>query len=157
MAGTSLKSSVRQDLMQMNCRQGMKFLRMLFPAPAAVENSPIFLTRSTASCHAWMEKSTVCTRTSCARSWQNSICILGRIVVPTEQYSAGQAELLTPLTFARHRFSPLAAFTSGAYFLHSGKRWQWISKFYTASFKGIFWRPVVRTCLTTSNNLLLVL
>ena len=29
-----------------------------------------------------------------------------------------QAVLLTPLTFARHRLSPLAAFTSGAYFVH---------------------------------------
>ena len=26
------------------------------------------------------------------------------------------------LTFARHRLSPLAAFTSGAYFLHSGRQ-----------------------------------
>ena len=33
-----------------------------------------------------------------------------------------QAGLLTPLTFARHRLSPLAAFTSGAYFLHTGRR-----------------------------------
>ena len=33
-------------------------------------------------------------------------------------YWAIQAGLLTPLTFARHRLSPLAAFTSGAYFLH---------------------------------------
>ena len=33
-----------------------------------------------------------------------------------------QAGLLTPLTFARHRLSPLAAFTSGAYFLHNGRR-----------------------------------
>ena len=32
-----------------------------------------------------------------------------------------QAGLLTPLTFARHRLSPLAAFTSGAYFLHNGR------------------------------------
>ena len=32
--------------------------------------------------------------------------------------------LLTPLTFARHRLSPLAAFTSGAYFLHNGRQWQ---------------------------------
>ena len=31
------------------------------------------------------------------------------------QYWAIQAGLLTPLTFARHRLSPLAAFTSGAY------------------------------------------
>ena len=35
-------------------------------------------------------------------------------------YWAIQAGLLTPLTFARHRLSPLAAFTSGAYFLHNG-------------------------------------
>ena len=31
-------------------------------------------------------------------------------------YWAIQVGLLTPLTFARHRLSPLAAFTSGAYF-----------------------------------------
>ena len=38
-------------------------------------------------------------------------------------YWAIQAGLLSPLTFARHRLSPLAAFTSGAYFLHNGRRW----------------------------------
>ena len=54
-------------------------------------------------------------------------------------YWAIQAGLLTPLTFARHRLSPLAAFTSGAYFLHNGRRWQWICEFYTANIKGIFW------------------
>ena len=37
-------------------------------------------------------------------------------------YWAIQAGLLTPLTFARHRLSPLAAFTSGAYFLNNGRR-----------------------------------
>ena len=37
-------------------------------------------------------------------------------------YWAIRAGLLTPLTFARHRLSPLAAFTSGAYFLHNGRR-----------------------------------
>ena len=37
-------------------------------------------------------------------------------------YWAVQAGLLTPFTFARHRLSPLAAFTSGAYFLHTGRR-----------------------------------
>ena len=37
-------------------------------------------------------------------------------------YWAIQAGLLTPLTFARHRLSPLAVFTSGAYFLHNGRR-----------------------------------
>ena len=35
---------------------------------------------------------------------------------------AVQAGLLIPLTFAQHRLSPLAAFTSSAYFLHSGRR-----------------------------------
>ena len=52
-----------------------------------------------------------------------------------------QAGLLTPLTFARHRLSPLAAFTSGAYFLHNVRRWQWICEFDTANFKGIFGGP----------------
>ena len=55
-----------------------------------------------------------------------------------QQYWAVQEGLLTPLSFARHHLSPLAAFTSGAYFLHIGRRWQWICKFYTANFKGIF-------------------
>ena len=38
------------------------------------------------------------------------------------RYWAVQAGLLTPLTFVRHRLSPLSAFTSGAYVLHNGKR-----------------------------------
>ena len=29
---------------------------------------------------------------------------------------------ITPLTFARHRLSPLAAFASGTYFLHNGRQ-----------------------------------
>ena len=29
---------------------------------------------------------------------------------------------VTPLTFARYRLNPLAAFTSGAYFLHNVRR-----------------------------------
>ena len=37
-------------------------------------------------------------------------------------YWAIHAGLLTPLTFAQHRLSPLAVFTSGAYFLHNGRR-----------------------------------
>ena len=60
-------------------------------------------------------------------------------------YWAVQARLLTPLTFAWHSFkSPLAAFTSGAYFLFNsvnGRWWQWICKFYTASFKSIIGGP----------------
>ena len=51
---------------------------------------------------------------------------------------AVQAGLLTPLTFTQHCLSPLATFTSGAYFLHSGRRWQWICEVYTANFKDIF-------------------
>ena len=37
-----------------------------------------------------------------------------------------------------HCLSPLAAFTSGAYFLQNGRRWQWICEVYTANFKGYF-------------------
>ena len=37
-------------------------------------------------------------------------------------YWAIQAGLLTPLTFAHLRLSPLVVFTSGAYFLHNGRR-----------------------------------
>ena len=44
-------------------------------------------------------------------------------------YWAVQAGLLTPLTFARHHLSPLAAFTSGAYFLHNGRRDSEFAKF----------------------------
>ena len=44
------------------------------------------------------------------------------VSVNVKPYWAIQAGLLTPLTSARHRLSPLAAFTSGAYFLHNGRR-----------------------------------
>ena len=54
-------------------------------------------------------------------------------------YWAVQAGLSTPLTFAWHHLSPLAAFTSSAYFLHNGR--QWICEFYTANFKAIFGGP----------------
>ena len=69
---------------------------------------------------------------------------------------AVQVGLLTRLIFARHRLSSLAAFTSGAYFLHSGRRLQWIFEFYTANFKGIL-DAVIRMRLATINNLLHVL
>ena len=70
-------------------------------------------------------------------------------------YWAIQAGLLTPLTFARHRLSPMAAFTSSAYFFHNGRQWQWICEFYTANFKGIFggpwsacvWQQAITCCL----------
>ena len=52
------------------------------------------------------------------------LTLVGLCTVLSEavNYWAIQAGLLTPLTFARHRLSPLAAFTSGAYFLHNGRR-----------------------------------
>ena len=49
--------------------------------------------------------------------WQKAESIVSLIT-----YWAIQAGLLTPLTFAWHRLSPLAAFTSGAYFRHNGRR-----------------------------------
>ena len=45
-----------------------------------------------------------------------------RLTGPNLVYWAIQAGLLTPLTFARHRLSPLVAFISGVYFLHNGRR-----------------------------------
>ena len=56
-------------------------------------------------------------------------------------YWVVQAGLLTPLTFARYRLSPLAAFTTGVYFLHNGRWWQSICKFSTANFKDISGGP----------------
>ena len=41
-------------------------------------------------------------------------------------YWVVQMGLLTPWTFNWHCLSPLAVFTSGAYFLHDGGWWQWI-------------------------------
>ena len=52
----------------------------------------------------------------------NNYAIGQKIDLKNVNYWVIQAGLLTPLTFARHRLSPLAAFTSGAYFLHK-KRW----------------------------------
>ena len=56
-------------------------------------------------------------------------------------YWAVQVGLLTPLTFAQHCLHPLAVFTSGAYFLKNGRRWQWICEVDSASFKGAFEGP----------------
>ena len=49
---------------------------------------------------------------------------------------------------------PVSFFTSGAYFLHNGRRWQWICEFYTTNFKGIFggsqsecvWQQAITCC-----------
>ena len=65
----------------------------------------------------------------------------GSSLVWHQPYWAIHARLLTPLTSARHRLSPLAAFTSGAYFLDNGRRWQWICEFFTANFKGFLGGP----------------
>ena len=46
---------------------------------------------------------------------------LGQCRVNSDRLLGGLAGLLTPLTFARHRLSPLAAFTSGAYFFSQSK------------------------------------
>ena len=56
-------------------------------------------------------------------------------------YWVVQAGLLTPLSFTWHHLSPLAVFTSSAYFLHNRRRWQWICKVYSANFKDIFEGP----------------
>ena len=93
----------------------------------------------------------------CTRVHTALLCYELVTIASTRHYWAIQAGLLTPLIFARHRLSSLAAFTSGAYFLHNGRRWQWICEFYTANVKGIFLRHVVIMCLEISNNLLLVL
>ena len=47
---------------------------------------------------------------------------LGKCLQAWPVYWAIQAGLLTPLTFALHCLSPLAAFTSGSYFLHNRRR-----------------------------------
>ena len=49
-------------------------------------------------------------------SLTSNIIIASLACFPSCVYWAVQEGLLTPLTFACHRFSPLAAFTSGAYF-----------------------------------------
>ena len=61
----------------------------------------------------------------------------------TRHYWAVQAGLLTPLTFARHSQWKAAGGSESANF--------------TLPALKAFWRPVVRMCLATSNNLLLVL
>ena len=48
-------------------------------------------------------------------SLQHLGCFAG--MISNVSYWAVQAGLLTPLTFARRRLSPLAAFTSGAWLL----------------------------------------
>ena len=97
------------------------------------------------------------TKVFCWRMYATCVWVCLCLYMADCKYWAILARLLTPLTFARHRLSPLAAFTSGAYSLDNGRRWQWICEFYTANFKGIFWRPVVIMCLAIRNNLLLVL
>ena len=86
-----------------------------------------------------------------------NLCALVRVtslMTKTGCYWVVQAGLTTPLTFTWHRLSPLAVFTSGAYFLHNLRRWQWIREVYSASFKGIFegpeskcaWQQAINCC-----------
>ena len=72
-------------------------------------------------------------------------------------YWAVQAGLLTPLTFARHCSSPLAAFTSGAYFLHNGRQDSEFVNFTLPTLKAFLEACSHIMCLAISNNLLLVL
>ena len=39
-----------------------------------------------------------------------------------------------PMTFTRHHLSPLAGFTSGAYFSHNGRRWQCTGEVYSTGY-----------------------
>ena len=70
-------------------------------------------------------------------------------------YWAVQAGLLTPLIFARHHLSPLVAFT---FLCVLSSQWKAVTvNLWILHCQRHFWRPVVRMCLATSNNLLLVL
>ena len=48
--------------------------------------------------------------------------------------------------FTQHRLRPLAVFTSGMYFLHNGRWWQWIHEVTAPTLKA-FLRPTVRVWL----------
>ena len=56
------------------------------------------------------------------------VCEIGQVLFYMDAEMIGpctvavQAGLLTPLTFAQHHLSPLAAFTSDVYFLHNGRQ-----------------------------------
>ena len=65
-------------------------------------------------------KGTSFTRVPAQTSWRRQLSVAyGKERRVFSVYWVIQAGLLTPLTFARRRLSPLAAFTSGAYFLHN--------------------------------------
>ena len=64
----------------------------------------------------------LCNKLSLSESKRVSILLSTCEYTTFRVYWAIHAGLLTPLTFAQHRLSPLAAFTSGAYFLHNGRR-----------------------------------
>ena len=68
----------------------------------------------------------------------NHLCWIAQYCFKFHPYWAVQAGLLTPLIFTQHHLCPLAVFTSSVYFLHNGRRWQWICKVYNANFKVIF-------------------
>ena len=76
------------------------------------------------------------------QSWWDATAKEGASTIRQDSatYWAVQAGLLTPLTFVWRRLSPLAAFTSSAYFLRNGRQWhwQWVCEFYTANLTDIF-------------------
>ena len=67
-------------------------------------------------CHCLWSVLCLCTLLSLISSLYTFLSLVSSL------YWAVQVGLLTPLTFARHHLSPLATFTSGAYFLHNGWR-----------------------------------
>ena len=84
----------------------------------------------------------------------NNYAIGQKIDLKNVNYWVIQAGLLTPLTFARHRLSPLAAFTSGAYFLHKKGGDSEFANFTLPTLKAFL---EARSHNVSGNNLLLVL
>ena len=77
--------------------------------------------------------------------------------ISDHSYWAIQAGLLTPLTFARHCLSPLAAF---AFQCVLSSQWKVVTvnlRILHCQLSRHIWRPIVRMCLAMSNNLLLML
>ena len=75
------------------------------------------------------------------------------LLICINDYWVIQAGLLTPLTFAWHHLTPMAAFTSGVCFLHRNEGSDGNFANFTLPTLKAFSRPIVRMCLATSNNL----
>ena len=127
-----------------------------FNIPRGVNSRICYILQDSSKSPAMCLQSTIMQsiRRVCRTSWfaSSSLCgFSGSYGVHAPSYWVVQAVVLTPLTFTRHRLSPLAVFTSRAYWLSS--QWKAVTV-YSANFKGIFGRPIVRLCLATSKNLL---